>query len=115
MFLRKDNPMPLYEYRCHNCGHELEARQKFSDDALKTCPNCNQDELFRVMQAAGVVFKGSGFYVTDSRGNRDNLTSPVKKGDDSKSDSTSSSNGDSGKDSKPKKSESKTGSSDKSA
>ena len=111
--------MPLYEYRCNNCGYELEARQKFSDDALKTCPNCNEDDLFRVVQAAGVVFKGSGFYVTDSRGNRDNLTSPVKKSDDGKSDSGSSnssgSNGDSGSgDSKPKKSESSSGS-DKSA
>ena len=82
--------MPLYEYRCNNCGHELEARQKFSDDPLLTCPTCEQDELFRVVQAAGVVFKGSGFYITDSRGNSANLTSPVKKSDDGKSGDASS-------------------------
>ena len=81
--------MPLYEYRCNNCGHELEVRQKFSDDPLSTCPNCEQDELFRVVQAAGVVFKGSGFYITDSRGNSANLTAPVKKDDNSKSESSS--------------------------
>lgn len=71
--------MPLYDYRCRECGHELEIRQKFSDDPLSECPNCGEEELFRVVQAAGVVFKGSGFYITDSRGNRENLTAPAKK------------------------------------
>jgi putative FmdB family regulatory protein len=106
--------MPLYEYRCNNCGHELEARQKFSDDPLLTCPNCEQDELFRVMQAAGVVFKGSGFYVTDSRGNRDSLSSPVKKSDDSSSGSNGKSDKTDKSEPKPKKSESSS-SKDKSA
>jgi len=76
--------MPLYEYQCRECGHNFEARQKFSDEPLSECPNCGEPTgLFRVVQAAGVVFKGSGFYVTDSRGGRENLTSTPKKKDDS--------------------------------
>ncbi len=72
--------MPLYQYRCRNCGHELETRQKFSDDPLSECPNCSApDGLYRVVQAAGIVFKGSGFYITDSKGSKENLTSPGKK------------------------------------
>ena len=78
--------MPLYEYRCRNCSHELEVRQKFADDPLSLCPNCGNEELFRVVQAAGVVFKGSGFYITDSRGKRDSLTSTGKKDEGSSSD-----------------------------
>ena len=105
--------MPLYEYRCNNCGHELEARQKFADEPLLTCPNCEQDELFRVVQAAGVVFKGSGFYITDSRGNSANLTKPVKKNEDGKSDS--SSNGSKSKTTESSSSSSSSSSSDKSA
>ncbi|SHI51281.1 putative regulatory protein, FmdB family [Tessaracoccus bendigoensis DSM 12906] len=58
--------MPTYQYRCHNCGSELEAVQKFSDPALTVCPEC-AGELRKVFSAVGVVFKGSGFYRTDSR------------------------------------------------
>ncbi|NHB84449.1 zinc ribbon domain-containing protein [Tessaracoccus sp. HDW20] len=58
--------MPTYQYRCTNCGSELEAVQKFSDAALTVCPECD-GELRKVFSAVGVVFKGSGFYRTDSR------------------------------------------------
>ncbi|WP_130874951.1 FmdB family zinc ribbon protein [[Pseudopropionibacterium] massiliense] len=58
--------MPTYQYRCTACGKELEAVQKFSDPALTTCPACSGD-LRKVYSAVGVVFKGSGFYATDSR------------------------------------------------
>ncbi len=58
--------MPTYQYRCTACGKELEAVQKFSDPALTTCPTCSGD-LRKVYSAVGVVFKGSGFYATDSR------------------------------------------------
>jgi putative FmdB family regulatory protein len=58
--------MPTYQYRCTNCGDELEAVQKFTDPALTDCPAC-AGALRRVYNAVGVVFKGSGFYRTDSR------------------------------------------------
>ena len=59
-------PMPTYQYRCTECGEDLEAVQKFSDPALTTCPTCS-GQLRKVFNAVGVVFKGSGFYRTDSR------------------------------------------------
>jgi putative FmdB family regulatory protein len=58
--------MPTYQYRCTECGEDLEAVQKFSDPALTTCPTCG-GQLRKVFNAVGVVFKGSGFYHTDSR------------------------------------------------
>jgi putative FmdB family regulatory protein len=58
--------MPTYQYRCTECGEDLEAVQKFSDLALTTCPTCG-GQLRKVFNAVGVVFKGSGFYRTDSR------------------------------------------------
>ena len=58
--------MPTYQYRCTECGHDLEAVQKFSDSALTECPNCS-GQLRKVFNAVGVVFKGSGFYRTDNR------------------------------------------------
>ena len=59
--------MPIYGYRCRSCGHELEVLQKISDPPLKTCPNCS-GELQKLVYAAGVIFKGSGFYSTDYKG-----------------------------------------------
>jgi len=58
--------MPTYQYRCTECGEDLEAVQKFSDPALTTCPTCGS-QLRKVFNPVGVVFKGSGFYRTDSR------------------------------------------------
>lgn len=58
--------MPTYQYRCTACGNDLEAVQKFTDPALTTCPDCS-GALRKVFNAVGVVFKGSGFYATDSR------------------------------------------------
>ncbi|MFN8125519.1 MAG: FmdB family zinc ribbon protein [Candidatus Nanopelagicales bacterium] len=59
--------MPTYEYRCGECGHELEAVQSFSDPALTECPNCGKPALRKLFGNVGVVFKGSGFYRNDSR------------------------------------------------
>ncbi|GHE55169.1 putative FmdB family regulatory protein [Streptomyces sp. 2132.2] len=59
--------MPTYQYQCTECGEGLEAVQKFTDDALTECPNC-QGRLKKVFSAVGIVFKGSGFYRNDSRG-----------------------------------------------
>lgn len=58
--------MPTYQYQCTECGEPLEAQQSFTDDALTVCPNCG-GRLRKVFNAVGVVFKGSGFYVNDSR------------------------------------------------
>ena len=57
--------MPIYEYRCTSCGHELEALQRFSDAPLMTCPACGQATLMKRVSAAGFQLKGSGWYVTD--------------------------------------------------
>ena len=57
--------MPTYQYACSGCGHAFEIFQPFSDDALTQCPEC-KGELRKVFSAVGVVFKGSGFYKTDS-------------------------------------------------
>ncbi len=58
--------MPTYQYACTECAHSFEQVQSFSDDALTECPQC-QGRLRKVFNAVGVVFKGSGFYRTDSR------------------------------------------------
>ena len=58
--------MPTYEYACRDCGHHLEVVQSFSDAALTTCSTCG-GQLRKVFSAAGIIFKGSGYYVTDSR------------------------------------------------
>lgn len=58
--------MPTYQYACTDCGEQLEVVQKFTDDALTVCPACD-GRLRKVFSAVGVVFKGSGFYRTDSR------------------------------------------------
>ena len=59
--------MPTYQYACTECGHAFEQFQSFSDDALTECPQC-AGRLRKLFNAVGVVFKGSGFYRTDSRG-----------------------------------------------
>ncbi|MCC2278386.1 FmdB family transcriptional regulator [Streptomyces sp. ET3-23] len=59
--------MPTYQYQCTECGEGLEAVQKFTDDALTVCPQC-EGRLKKVFSAVGIVFKGSGFYRNDSRG-----------------------------------------------
>ena len=58
--------MPTYQYACTACGHQLEAFQSFTDAALTECPVC-EGRLRKLFSAVGVVFKGSGFYRTDSR------------------------------------------------
>lgn len=58
--------MPLYEYLCQSCGLRFERRQQFSEPPVKTCPECG-GEVVRLIQPAGIIFKGSGFYVTDNR------------------------------------------------
>lgn len=67
--------MPTYQYRCTECGHDLEAVQKFTDDPLTECPQCH-GTLRKVYNAVGIVFKGSGFYATDSRSGKTASSAP---------------------------------------
>lgn len=62
--------MPIYEYRCESCGHELEALQKMSDPVLTECPECKQERLKKVISAAGFRLKGGGWYETDFKGGK---------------------------------------------
>jgi putative FmdB family regulatory protein len=85
--------VPTYQYTCTECGEPLEAVQKFTDAPLSVCPVCS-GRLRKVFSAVGIVFKGSGFYRTDSR-NGASATAPAAK-DKEKSSSESSSTSDSG-------------------
>ncbi|MEN6436677.1 MAG: FmdB family zinc ribbon protein [Anaerolineaceae bacterium] len=59
--------MPIYTYRCENCGIQFDKTQKFSDSPLVRCPECNHKSLRKVYVPVGIVFKGKGFYSTDNR------------------------------------------------
>lgn len=76
--------MPIYTYECEDCGVRFDARQKFSDAPITVCPECG-GHTHRVPQPVGIVFKGSGWYATDSRG-RNNLAVPPTKPDAESSD-----------------------------
>lgn len=93
--------MPVYTYQCDNCGVRFERYQKFEDQTLTWCPECNKKALRKVYLPVGIVFKGSGFYSTDHRSpsgqNRNSSTSekssetkPESKPSDSKSAESSS-------------------------
>ena len=79
--------MPVYEYQCQSCGKHFEIKQSFADDPLTICPNC-AGKIQRVIQAAGIVFKGSGFYVNDSRSKQSLATVGEKKTGDKATEST---------------------------
>ena len=72
--------MPLYEYQCQECGVRFERRQHFSDEPVKTCPDCS-GPVVRLIYPAGIIFKGSGFYVTDNRA-KSSTRIPGKKGEE---------------------------------
>jgi putative FmdB family regulatory protein len=57
--------MPIYEYACKSCGHEMEAMQKMADAPLTDCPACGKSELQKLISAAGFRLKGAGWYETD--------------------------------------------------
>ncbi|MBO8188420.1 FmdB family zinc ribbon protein [Streptomyces spirodelae] len=91
--------MPTYQYQCTECGEGLEVVQKFTDNSLTECPNC-QGHLKKVFSAVGIVFKGSGFYRNDSRSSSSSSSpasgssssdSSAKNGDSKSSSSTSGS------------------------
>ena len=63
--------MPIYEYRCNACAHELEVIQKISEEPLRFCPECGKEELTKLVSAAGFRLKGGGWYETDFKSGSD--------------------------------------------
>ena len=82
--------MPTYQYACTACGHQLEAVQSFSDEPLTACPECD-GRLRKLFSSVGIVFKGSGFYRTDSRSSTSSSDGASASASDSSSKSSSSS------------------------
>lgn len=79
--------MPTYQYACTDCDHAFEQVQSFSEDSLTTCPQC-EGRLRKIFNAVGVVFKGGGFYRTDSRSGSSSSSVPATSGGDSGSSKT---------------------------
>jgi putative FmdB family regulatory protein len=75
--------MPIYEYECSQCGARFERMQRFTDPPVEVCPEC-QGSVHRLIHPVGIVFKGSGWYVTDSRGKSSTLESGNGKGEEKK-------------------------------
>ena len=71
--------MPVYTYRCDECGVQFDQHQKFTDDPLVVCPECGQEALKKVYHPVGIVFKGSGFYATDHHSPSGQQTPPSEE------------------------------------
>lgn len=84
--------MPTYSYACTECDNRFDIVQSFTDDTLTVCPECS-GKLRKLFNSVGIVFKGSGFYRTDSRGGSSTASEPAKKSDSSSSTSSSSAAG----------------------
>jgi putative FmdB family regulatory protein len=108
---RKRVRMPTYQYRCKDCHTDLEVVQKFTDDALTECPSCAGGSLRKVFNAVGVVFKGSGFYRTDSRAGNSNSGNGASTKSESGSESKSGESGTSESTKQPATASSSTGTS----
>ena len=85
--------MPIYEYQCEHCGKTTDIKHGFKETPDATCPSCGGGPLKRLFSAAGIVFKGSGFYINDSRKSAD---APKKSEPAAKSESTTGGSGGSG-------------------
>jgi putative FmdB family regulatory protein len=83
--------MPIYTYRCENCGVQFERTQKFSDQPLTRCPECGKKTLHKVYTPVGIVFKGSGFYATDHRSPSGGWPSSSKSAEEKNTSTTSES------------------------
>ena len=80
--------MPIYTYRCTNCGVQFEQQQKFEDQPLTRCPECSKKTLRKIYRPVGIVFKGSGFYATDHRSPSGQSRAIAEKTAESKSETT---------------------------
>lgn len=76
--------MPIYEFACQDCGHEFEKIQSFSDSSTPVCPNCQGRHVLRRMSAPAIHFKGSGWYITDSKNAGKSSATGPKNGEESK-------------------------------
>jgi putative FmdB family regulatory protein len=76
--------MPVYTYRCESCGVQFDYQQKFTDQPLTRCPECNKKSLRKVYSPVGIVFKGSGFYATDHKSPSGQKFAPSSKSDEKK-------------------------------
>lgn len=85
--------MPIYAYKCGSCGHAKDVLQKVSDAPLTTCPACGADSFSKQLTAAGFQLKGSGWYVTDFRGNSGAAAPAADKAADKPADSGKSDSG----------------------
>jgi putative FmdB family regulatory protein len=99
--------MPIYVYQCETCGLTFERRQRMTEPSLTDCPEC-EGHVHRVIQPVGIVFKGSGFYVTDNR-SKSSTALPGKKESDADSSSSSSESDGGSKESTPSTAENKSG------
>jgi len=87
--------MPIYEFACQDCGHEFEKIQSFSDSSTPACPNCQGVHVQRRLSAPAIHFKGSGWYITDSKkAAKGSATGSPAGGDESKGESKGDGKGD---------------------
>ncbi|CAM2781521.1 Putative FmdB family regulatory protein [Prescottella defluvii] len=82
--------MPTYSYACTECDNRFDIVQSFTDDTLTVCPECS-GKLRKLFNSVGIVFKGSGFYRTDSRGGSSTASEPAKKSESTTASSSSAS------------------------
>ena len=98
--------MPTYEYKCDACGHAFEKFQSIKADPVKVCPNCGQEQVRRLISmGGGLIFKGSGFYITDYRdkGYADSAKADSAAGGDAKGEAKSDGKSESKSDAKTDK------------
>ena len=98
--------MPIYEYQCEQCGHKLEKLQKISDEPLKTCPQCGNQSLKKLVSAVAFRLKGGGWYETDFKtGDKKNVTGSTdkKSGGSEKIEGTAKTSGEASKSGAPEK------------
>ena len=98
--------MPIYEYQCEQCGHKIEKLQKISDEPLKSCPQCGNQSLKKLVSAAAFRLKGGGWYETDLKtGDKKNVTGSTdnKSGGSEKIEGTAKNSGEASKSGAPEK------------
>jgi putative FmdB family regulatory protein len=92
--------MPIYQYECDTCGVRFERMQRMSDEPLTECPECD-GKVHRVIQPVGIIFKGSGFYITDNRQVSSPTLTPPKDSDKASADKSSGDKSSADKETKP--------------
>lgn len=85
--------MPIYEYHCNRCGHNFEAMQRIGEDPVKLCPECNGEEVNRLISATSFRLKGTGWYATDFKDKPKNTDEKAAKGKDAVSTDKSAESG----------------------